>query len=467
MTTTATEERTIPPLPPTETQKITPEAGMVPGVAQSASLVAAQAQAVAEVQASYAMARQYPRSRAAVVQKITVECSSSTFADVAIYRRPVGRKFDRETNQWTDQVVEGLSVRFAEVAHNAYGNLRVSVSVAYEDEDRQLLRAVCEDLENGSRVSFDKTISKTVERRKPRDGDTVLSSRLNSYGDTVYTIRADEIAFAPKHAAERSKLYRDVVLRMVPADIKELAMVKLRMTRANDERHNPRELLNRLSMGFASLNVPAEDLESYLGHPLDQCSPAELQMLRDMYSAISDGAMTWREYVARREESGQGEPGTDDDPKTKAKAPTAPDGEGDNDIEGLNDGTEPKAPAKEPASKGSADASSSTSAKTEEAKTKEPPSDSKPSTKGASDNLSDKQNKADAPPEISQEEEAKRADLAGAITATLEGSPSRQNEIREAIRKKTKTDRLEDLTQLSSVHLTALLRNVERIAKES
>ena len=74
-----------------------------PVVETTAGALAAQAKAA--VEARYIMAMQRPRDWDQVRLSLLKECDRTNFAEVAIYRKPVG------------QGIEGPSIRFAEAAH--------------------------------------------------------------------------------------------------------------------------------------------------------------------------------------------------------------------------------------------------------------------------------------------------------------------------------------------------------------
>jgi len=74
---------------------------------------------------------------------------------------------------------------------------------------------------------------------------------------------------------------------------------------------DPDEQKKKLLSAFDNLHVTAEMLKDYLGHPLSECSPAEIANLRKIYASIKDGNSTWKEYVKKPEgDSDTLKPGT-------------------------------------------------------------------------------------------------------------------------------------------------------------
>ena len=126
----------------------------------------------------------------------------------------------------------------------------------------------------------------------------MLSERINSYGDKVYLVKATEDEIMTKQAAAVSKALRNEGLRLIPQDIIEEAIERARETVKKRDKADPDAARKKLADAFASLRIMPADLEKYLGHPLGQTSPAELQDLRSIYQTIKDGEAKWSDYVA-------------------------------------------------------------------------------------------------------------------------------------------------------------------------
>ena len=57
---------------------------------------------------------------------------------------------------------------------------------------KRIVRVTITDLEANVPYSQDVTIAKTIERRQKKDGDTVITTRTNSYGDLLYILEATD-----------------------------------------------------------------------------------------------------------------------------------------------------------------------------------------------------------------------------------------------------------------------------------
>lgn len=246
--------------------------------------VAAAEEAKALVQAAYLMALHRPRNYMQARQRILDACKRPSFADVVEYSKPVGTT-----------TVKGPSIRFAELAIQQWGNIRVDTTTTFENDEIRKIRVQVLDLETNSCFGRVITINKTVERSSDK-GREVLRERLNAYGRTVYIVRATEDELATKEAAAISKVVRNEGLRLIPQDIIDEALETARDARNGDVK-DPQERIRKVCDAFAGLRVTPEDLSKYLGCPIDKASPAQIDDLQTVYTAIKSGEAKWADYV--------------------------------------------------------------------------------------------------------------------------------------------------------------------------
>lgn len=259
---------------------------------QDTASTAVAAQAKALVEARYIMAIRRPRDMDVVRERMLKECARPSFAAVARYVKPIGK--DRA--KWPS----GPSIRFAEAAVRNMGNVTVETMTVYDDREKRIVRVMVTDLEANVPYSQDITIAKTVERRNKKDGDTVISTRTNSYGDTVYILEATDDDIINKQQALISKAIRTQGLRLIPGDIVDECMDQVMVTQANGDAADPDAAKRKLFDAFGALGVRAEQLKEYLGHDAASLAPKEMADLRALYAAIRDGEATWREVMDTR-----------------------------------------------------------------------------------------------------------------------------------------------------------------------
>ena len=258
----------------------------------SSSALVAQAQA--EVQSRYIVALQRPRNVLDARSRMLAECKRAGFAEVAIYRKPIGG----------GKAAEGLSIRFAEVALRAWRNVHVSKVVIADDDQKRTVRVTATDLESNVAESVDVVVEKFVERKQLRDGQRPIRSRVNSYGDLVHLVPADEGSMLTKQKAEVAKAKREVVLALIPGDILEECRAQVRHTQQSEIKDDPTVALKRLCDAFAGLNVRVVDLEEYLGHSIENASPAEIEELRGVHVVLREGEANWPEILQAKVDQG-------------------------------------------------------------------------------------------------------------------------------------------------------------------
>lgn len=248
--------------------------------------------AKAEVEARFAVAVHRPRDMDLARVTLLADCKRPHFAAVARYSKPVGGK-----------PVEGPSIRFAEAALRALGNVEVSSPVVYEDEEKRIVRVTVCDLESNLTHRTDIAIAKTVERRKLGNGQKPISTRTNTYGETVYIVAATDDELAVKQAALVSKALRTLALRIVPGDLVDEAMDVVIDTQRKGDTADPEAARKKLVDAFVGIGVSPASLKEYLGHEVSACAPAELTHLRAIYAAIKDGETSWKDVVAKPEDA--------------------------------------------------------------------------------------------------------------------------------------------------------------------
>lgn len=256
-------------------------------VTETASTAVA-AQAKAAVEARYVMALRNPRSWDQVRVKLLETCRRPSFAAVAKYAKPTGGK-----------KLVGPSIRFAEEAARQMGNILAETIITFDDDDRRIVKVMVTDLESNLSYPQDIILEKTVER-KDKSGRTVLSERKNSYNETVYVVVATEDEMATKQGAQVSKAMRNGLLRVLPGDILDEAMAEVGETVKKADAEDPAGARKKLCDAFFDLGVMPGQIVEFLGHPLDQMNPSELQLLRNIYTAIREGEGSWSDVMAEK-----------------------------------------------------------------------------------------------------------------------------------------------------------------------
>jgi hypothetical protein len=262
---------------------------------------AAAVKARAEVEAPYTIARHFPRSWLDVRTKLMIELDRPAYAKACVFSRIQGKKQDPATGRWVDNVIEGLSIRFAESAMALGGNMRAGKEIQFDDEDKRMFRVFAVDLESNAIREDTIVIAKSVERNKEgAKYRTVVRERTNTAGETVYICEAteDELTLKGNNTAQKSQ--RNLILALIPPDVKDECLEKAKRIRDAAIAADPHAERKQVADSFAALGVYPAALAEYLGHDLEQCSPAELSLLRGLYMAVHDGEASWADLVAEK-----------------------------------------------------------------------------------------------------------------------------------------------------------------------
>ena len=154
----------------------------------------------AEVDIQIATAKQYPRNLAATLNKIaTYATMDKETAEDCFY---VLRRKDANGN---DNVIEGLSVRMAEIIAGAWGNLRVQTRIIGNDGRMITAQAICHDLETNFAVS------KEVKRRiTTKNGKTYSAEMQVVTGNAAVSIACRNAVLTVIPKAVTKKIINDV-----------------------------------------------------------------------------------------------------------------------------------------------------------------------------------------------------------------------------------------------------------------
>ena len=285
-----------------------PETTALSVVETSSSVLAVQAKALVEARYTVAFAR--PRDLDQVRERLIKDANRPGFADVAIYRKPIGK----DETKWPT----GPSIRLAEAAIRAMGNCIVEAITVFDDADRRIIRVSATDLESNTTWPADVTVAKTVERSFLKDGEKAISTRTNSYGKPVHTVHASDDDILNKVNALVSKAYRTLSLRLVPGDILDEVMDVCWQTRADRDAQDPQRAKKQIFDAFGKQGVTVEQIKRFLGHDAKLLTAKEQQTLRDVFNALKEGETTWREIMETQSKGPNGEAPTPP-PKTEAQ----------------------------------------------------------------------------------------------------------------------------------------------------
>ena len=288
--------------------EVQPPAQLAQYQEQNVSMV--QQYATARIQSAYTMALRNPRDlRIEMIrQNVLRECQRPSFcapdeakygSSLAIYAVPRGKV--QVNGKWVDNLIQGPTIRFAEMLLREWGFLSIEVNPMGETDEYKLLQVICTDYQACNFTSEIVSVPKSVERKKQRGDDELISQRTNSYGEPVYLVHATDDEIAMKTNALVSKARRNLILQAVPGWLIEEAITKVRETARQKDAADPDAAKRKLFDAFATVGVSAQQLSEFVGHG-NALSPAELEDLRGYFSGIKEGYTTWAAIIAAKEE---------------------------------------------------------------------------------------------------------------------------------------------------------------------
>ncbi len=293
----AREERAAPPMQAGETR--TTSAGTSLSLSGEMQPVQTAAILQAVLQAQFTMAKQFPRNMQDVERELLEHCKVPEFAEKAVYAKPIG----------VDSFVFGPTIRFAEVATAAMGNIFTDVWTTFDSRGagktigQRTLQCATIDLQKNHYLGGALTFDKTIERYDVRKGVPVISDRpgtpdRNGNPRTLYLLHASDDEVRARHFAMTSILVRNWTLRHVPRALFERALRVIEETEAKQIKGDPSAALRRVIADFLKLGITAEQLRRYLGHDLGRLDEKELMQLRWMGAAIKEGRTSWGQILA-------------------------------------------------------------------------------------------------------------------------------------------------------------------------
>lgn len=222
----------------------------------------------AEVDIQIATAKQYPRDINASLNKIaTYAMMDKETAEDCFY---ILRRQDANGNS---SVIEGLSVRMAEIIAGAWGNLRVQTRIIGNDGRMITAQAICHDLETNFAVS------KEVKRR-------ITTKSGKTYSEDMQVVTGNAAA---------SIAFRNAVLAVIPKAITKRVINEVKQVALGQAIDVETARKNCLA-NFAKAGVNESMICQYLGiKSIAEIDKERLFELRATWNAIREGTTTVQE----------------------------------------------------------------------------------------------------------------------------------------------------------------------------
>lgn len=222
----------------------------------------------AEIDIQISTAKQYPRDINATLNKIeTYATMDKETAEECFY------VLRREDKQGNENIIEGLSVRMAEIIAGAWGNLRVQSRIIGNDGRQITAQAICHDLETNFAVS------KEVKR-------SILTKKGYTFSEDMQVVTGN---------AACSIAFRNAVLAVIPKAVTKKVINRVKLVslgQAIDLETSRKNCLTNL----AKAGVSEKMVLFYLGkNSVADIDQEAIFVLRGTWNAIKEGTTSAQE----------------------------------------------------------------------------------------------------------------------------------------------------------------------------
>lgn len=228
-----------------------------------------------EIDIQIATAKQYPRNIQSVLATIrTLATMDAETAEDCFY---VLRRGNASGNQ---NVIEGVSVRMAEIIASCWGNIRVQTRIIANDGKKITAQAMCHDLESNFAISL------TVDRR-------ITDKFGKTYSEDMQVVTGNAAA---------AIAFRNAVLKVIPKAVTKSIVEetkKVAMGQSIDIETSRQNMIQY----FQKLGVTEEQLLSYLEvKSVEEITKEKIFELRGTANAIKEGTTTVQETFSAKAE---------------------------------------------------------------------------------------------------------------------------------------------------------------------
>jgi hypothetical protein len=233
-------------------------------------MVEAQERALIDTQIT--TAKRYPRVLSRVLNQIETYATmdTETAEDCFYALRRKGKQGEGDT------IIEGVSVRMAEIIAGAWGNIRVQTRIIGNDGKTITAQGICHDLETNLAVSVE------VKRR-------ITDKNGQTYSEDMQVVTGN---------AASAIAFRNAVLKVVPKAVTKNVLDKVKDV-AIGKSIDLETIRQKLIVFYGKIGVPIDQLLSYLDIPsLQELDKERCFQLKGLANAIKEGTTTVKESFA-------------------------------------------------------------------------------------------------------------------------------------------------------------------------
>jgi hypothetical protein len=222
-----------------------------------------------EIDSAIATAKRYPRSFTKFMEDAkNIVASSQKIAASCIYALPQ-KEWDKEKKISVEKIIEGPSVRLAEIAFGCYGNLKAATRLKGRDQKTITVEGIVIDLEKNNTYSAEQVRS-------------IVKSNNEIYSDSMQVKTMN---------AASSIVFRNAIFKHIPRsaidEIYELAI----KTAVGEEKDLP-ERRKKCLDAFADIGIPEDKvLKLVKRKKIEDINLNDLRVLIGIYNAKKDGLL--------------------------------------------------------------------------------------------------------------------------------------------------------------------------------
>lgn len=225
-----------------------------------------QAITKSEMDIQIATAKHYPRDIARVSENIrALAMFDDETMEACVY------KLEREDKGGVKKLIEGPTVRLAEICVSQWGNLRTGRRIISNDGKRITAQGICFDLETN--------VSATIEMQRK-----ITTSKGFTYSEDMQTLTGNAAA---------SIAFRNAVFTVIPKVVINKVLKEIKEKMLEKAKANPDEKLKAVLDWFHGKGVTDAELCAYLGiKDVNAISAEHIVNLRQVATAIQEGVST-------------------------------------------------------------------------------------------------------------------------------------------------------------------------------
>lgn len=229
-----------------------------------------------EIDMQIATARRFPRDVEQAKKRIvSLACQDKNIAYNCFYHLERTEKKQDEHGQWRDTktVIEGLSVRMAEIIATSWGNLRCAARIIGNDGKQITAQGVCHDLETNVAIS--------VENNR-----SIVNKQGKTYSQDMQIVTGN---------AACAIAFRNAVLKVVPKVVigNIIQQIETKAREEIQQRGIPEQWRDCVS-AFQKMGVKESELLDWLGEGRTRADIVadDIMRLGGVYTAIQEGTTT-------------------------------------------------------------------------------------------------------------------------------------------------------------------------------